>query len=198
MWQNGKNTLSLQLFKLQSHSSVNGISSSFPPSRVYRACLQRTSLVSLLSGALLEAIAALGARSALPYPLPQGTGNSHAVLKGGYTRRRCCLCVWPCKAWGRRVTTKDKWIRGIMGFILRRRVSHYSPVVYPFFPGLLSHMVFLSTVVVWVNTSTSVIEDTSCLFSSPLLCKSSAVMSPFSTLAHIHSQYCTKRSQTQT
>uniref|UniRef100_H3DNJ9 Phosphoinositide phospholipase C n=1 Tax=Tetraodon nigroviridis TaxID=99883 RepID=H3DNJ9_TETNG len=48
----------------------------------YRACLQRTSVFSLLTGALLEAVAALGARSALPYPLPQGTGhNSHAVLK---------------------------------------------------------------------------------------------------------------------
>uniref|UniRef100_A0A8C4NR84 Phosphoinositide phospholipase C n=1 Tax=Dicentrarchus labrax TaxID=13489 RepID=A0A8C4NR84_DICLA len=44
----------------------------------YRACDQRTSVCSLLTGALLEATAALGARSALLYPLPQGP-NSHAV-----------------------------------------------------------------------------------------------------------------------
>ncbi|TKS89600.1 1-phosphatidylinositol 4,5-bisphosphate phosphodiesterase epsilon-1 [Collichthys lucidus] len=50
------------------------------PSRFYRACTQRTSVCSLLTGALLEATAALGARSALPYPLPQAP-NSHAVLK---------------------------------------------------------------------------------------------------------------------
>uniref|UniRef100_A0A8C4HE45 Phosphoinositide phospholipase C n=1 Tax=Dicentrarchus labrax TaxID=13489 RepID=A0A8C4HE45_DICLA len=48
--------------------------------RFYRACDQRTSVCSLLTGALLEATAALGARSALLYPLPQGP-NSHAVLK---------------------------------------------------------------------------------------------------------------------
>uniref|UniRef100_A0A8C9X4P7 Phosphoinositide phospholipase C n=1 Tax=Sander lucioperca TaxID=283035 RepID=A0A8C9X4P7_SANLU len=47
---------------------------------VFFACGQRTSVCSLLTGALLEATAALGARSALPYPLPQGP-NSHAVLK---------------------------------------------------------------------------------------------------------------------
>lgn len=52
------------------------------PFRFYRACLQRTSLCSLLTGALLEATTALGARSSLPYPVPQGL-NSHAVLKGG-------------------------------------------------------------------------------------------------------------------
>uniref|UniRef100_A0A3B4VIV0 Phosphoinositide phospholipase C n=1 Tax=Seriola dumerili TaxID=41447 RepID=A0A3B4VIV0_SERDU len=46
----------------------------------YRSCGQRTSVCSLLTGALLEATTALGARSALPYPLPQGP-NSHAVLK---------------------------------------------------------------------------------------------------------------------
>uniref|UniRef100_A0A8C4HFA5 Phosphoinositide phospholipase C n=1 Tax=Dicentrarchus labrax TaxID=13489 RepID=A0A8C4HFA5_DICLA len=46
--------------------------------RFYRACDQRTSVCSLLTGALLEATAALGARSALLYPLPQGP-NSHAV-----------------------------------------------------------------------------------------------------------------------
>lgn len=40
-------------------------------------------MFSLLTGALLEAVAALGARSALSYPFPQGIGhNSHAVLKG--------------------------------------------------------------------------------------------------------------------
>lgn len=49
--------------------------------RLYRACVQRISLCSLLTGALLEAVAALGARSALPYPFPQGS-NSHVVLKG--------------------------------------------------------------------------------------------------------------------
>lgn len=54
--------------------------SMFP--RLYRACVRRISLCSLLTGALLEAIAALGARSAPPYPFPQGC-NSHAVLKGG-------------------------------------------------------------------------------------------------------------------
>uniref|UniRef100_A0A665W4E4 Phosphoinositide phospholipase C n=1 Tax=Echeneis naucrates TaxID=173247 RepID=A0A665W4E4_ECHNA len=48
--------------------------------RSSRACGQRTSVCSLLSGALLEATAALGARSVLPYPSPQGP-NSHAVLK---------------------------------------------------------------------------------------------------------------------
>ncbi|XP_034564652.1 1-phosphatidylinositol 4,5-bisphosphate phosphodiesterase epsilon-1 isoform X2 [Notolabrus celidotus] len=50
------------------------------PPRLYRACNQRTSACSLLTGALLEATAALGARSTLPYPLPQGP-NGHAVLK---------------------------------------------------------------------------------------------------------------------
>uniref|UniRef100_A0A8C9X9V5 Phosphoinositide phospholipase C n=1 Tax=Sander lucioperca TaxID=283035 RepID=A0A8C9X9V5_SANLU len=46
----------------------------------YERTVPRTSVCSLLTGALLEATAALGARSALPYPLPQGP-NSHAVLK---------------------------------------------------------------------------------------------------------------------
>uniref|UniRef100_A0A3B5B5Z6 Phosphoinositide phospholipase C n=1 Tax=Stegastes partitus TaxID=144197 RepID=A0A3B5B5Z6_9TELE len=46
----------------------------------HRACGQRTSACSLLSGALLEATAALGARSSLPCPLPQ-CPNGHAVLK---------------------------------------------------------------------------------------------------------------------
>ncbi|XP_038591439.1 1-phosphatidylinositol 4,5-bisphosphate phosphodiesterase epsilon-1 isoform X2 [Micropterus salmoides] len=50
------------------------------PHRFFRACGQRTSVCSLLTGALLEATAALGARLALPYPLPQGP-NSHVVLK---------------------------------------------------------------------------------------------------------------------
>ncbi|XP_029312319.1 LOW QUALITY PROTEIN: 1-phosphatidylinositol 4,5-bisphosphate phosphodiesterase epsilon-1 [Cottoperca gobio] len=49
------------------------------PPRFYRGCGQRTSACSLLTGALLEATAALGARSALPYPLPQ-IPNSHALL----------------------------------------------------------------------------------------------------------------------
>ncbi|XP_037610248.1 1-phosphatidylinositol 4,5-bisphosphate phosphodiesterase epsilon-1 isoform X4 [Sebastes umbrosus] len=50
------------------------------PLRFYRACGQRTSVCSLLTGALLEATAALGARSALPCPLLPAP-NSHAVLK---------------------------------------------------------------------------------------------------------------------
>lgn len=58
------------------------------PFRFYRACLQRTSLCSLLTGALLEATTALGARSTIPYPFPQGL-NSHAVLKGG-----CFIPAW--------------------------------------------------------------------------------------------------------
>uniref|UniRef100_A0A8D3BMP9 Phosphoinositide phospholipase C n=1 Tax=Scophthalmus maximus TaxID=52904 RepID=A0A8D3BMP9_SCOMX len=49
-------------------------------SRFYLSCGQRTSVCSLLTGALLEAIASLGARSALPYPLPPGP-NGHGVLK---------------------------------------------------------------------------------------------------------------------
>ncbi|XP_067343734.1 1-phosphatidylinositol 4,5-bisphosphate phosphodiesterase epsilon-1 isoform X4 [Channa argus] len=54
---------------------------SHPPSyRFYRACGQRSLVCSLLTGALLEATAAIGARSALLYPLVQGP-NSHAVLK---------------------------------------------------------------------------------------------------------------------
>ncbi|XP_037547362.1 1-phosphatidylinositol 4,5-bisphosphate phosphodiesterase epsilon-1 [Nematolebias whitei] len=52
---------------------------SYPP-RLYRACDQRTSLSSLLTGALLEATVVLGSRSALPCPLLQSP-NSHAVLK---------------------------------------------------------------------------------------------------------------------
>ncbi|XP_069011677.1 1-phosphatidylinositol 4,5-bisphosphate phosphodiesterase epsilon-1 [Embiotoca jacksoni] len=50
------------------------------PPRSYRACGQRTSACSLLAGALLEATAALGARSTLLYPLLP-CPNSHAVLK---------------------------------------------------------------------------------------------------------------------
>uniref|UniRef100_A0A672JF31 Phosphoinositide phospholipase C n=1 Tax=Salarias fasciatus TaxID=181472 RepID=A0A672JF31_SALFA len=46
----------------------------------YRVCGQRTSVCSLLTGALLEATTALGARSALPFPLPQ-CPNGHGVLK---------------------------------------------------------------------------------------------------------------------
>lgn len=81
----------LHMLRVQSQGSVHVTPSpSSPPSRVYRACLQRTSLFSLLTGALLEAIAALGARSALPYSFPQGS-NSHVVLKGGYIHP----CVWP-------------------------------------------------------------------------------------------------------
>ncbi|XP_068610524.1 1-phosphatidylinositol 4,5-bisphosphate phosphodiesterase epsilon-1 [Brachionichthys hirsutus] len=48
--------------------------------RLYRACSRRTSVCSLLTGALLEATAALGARSSLPCPSPQGP-NGHGVLK---------------------------------------------------------------------------------------------------------------------
>ncbi|XP_074519567.1 1-phosphatidylinositol 4,5-bisphosphate phosphodiesterase epsilon-1 isoform X2 [Halichoeres trimaculatus] len=63
---------SLDLYPWSSHPP-------YPP-RLYRACDQRTSACSLLTGALLEATAALGARATLPYPLPQGP-NGHAVLK---------------------------------------------------------------------------------------------------------------------
>ncbi|KAF7668924.1 hypothetical protein LDENG_00276200 [Lucifuga dentata] len=51
----------------------------FHQSRSYRACDLRTSLCSLLTGALLEVTLALGARSALPLLVPQS--SSHAVLK---------------------------------------------------------------------------------------------------------------------
>ncbi|XP_028991292.1 1-phosphatidylinositol 4,5-bisphosphate phosphodiesterase epsilon-1 isoform X2 [Betta splendens] len=51
-----------------------------PQDRLYRACGQRTSACSLLSGALLEATAALGSRSAGPHPPPQAA-NGHGVLK---------------------------------------------------------------------------------------------------------------------
>ncbi|MEQ2164790.1 hypothetical protein GOODEAATRI_010356, partial [Goodea atripinnis] len=51
------------------------------PHRLYRACVQRTSLCSLLTGALLEATVSLGARPTLPFSLPQ-CSNGHAVLKG--------------------------------------------------------------------------------------------------------------------
>ncbi|XP_068161011.1 1-phosphatidylinositol 4,5-bisphosphate phosphodiesterase epsilon-1 isoform X2 [Antennarius striatus] len=50
------------------------------PLRLYRACARRTSVCSLLTGALLEATASLGARSSLPYPSTQ-CFNSHGVLK---------------------------------------------------------------------------------------------------------------------
>uniref|UniRef100_A0A668A3T9 Phosphoinositide phospholipase C n=1 Tax=Myripristis murdjan TaxID=586833 RepID=A0A668A3T9_9TELE len=46
----------------------------------YRACGQRTLVCSLLTGALLEATAALGARSTLPCPAPQGP-IGHIMLK---------------------------------------------------------------------------------------------------------------------
>lgn len=50
-------------------------------------------MFSLLTGALLEAIAALGARSTLSYPFPQGTAhNSHAVLKGA--EKVLFICVF--------------------------------------------------------------------------------------------------------
>lgn len=59
-------------------------------------------MCSLLTGALLEATAALGSRSALPYPFPQGP-NSHAVLKGGcytvvwvYKEKVLFICVFEC------------------------------------------------------------------------------------------------------
>ncbi|XP_047233215.1 1-phosphatidylinositol 4,5-bisphosphate phosphodiesterase epsilon-1 isoform X3 [Girardinichthys multiradiatus] len=48
--------------------------------RLYRACVQRTSLCSLLTGALLEATVSLGARATPPFSLPQ-CSNGHAVLK---------------------------------------------------------------------------------------------------------------------
>ncbi|XP_015230727.1 PREDICTED: 1-phosphatidylinositol 4,5-bisphosphate phosphodiesterase epsilon-1 isoform X2 [Cyprinodon variegatus] len=50
------------------------------PHRLYRACDQRTSLSSLLTGALLEATLSVGARAALLFSVPQ-CSNSHAVLK---------------------------------------------------------------------------------------------------------------------
>ncbi|KAM9837938.1 1-phosphatidylinositol 4,5-bisphosphate phosphodiesterase epsilon-1 [Aulostomus maculatus] len=53
--------------------------SSDPP-RFYRACSKRTSVCSLLTGALLEATVALGARSALPCSFTQ-VCNSQAMLK---------------------------------------------------------------------------------------------------------------------
>lgn len=57
-------------------------------------------MCSLLTGALLEATAALGARSALPYPFPQGP-NSHAVLKGGcytveWVYKVLFICMFEC------------------------------------------------------------------------------------------------------
>ncbi|XP_051925269.1 1-phosphatidylinositol 4,5-bisphosphate phosphodiesterase epsilon-1 isoform X2 [Hippocampus zosterae] len=54
-------------------------SSSAP--RFYLACGRRTSVCSLLTGALLEATAALGARSALPCPSGPSPNSSHGVLK---------------------------------------------------------------------------------------------------------------------
>ncbi|XP_053720774.1 1-phosphatidylinositol 4,5-bisphosphate phosphodiesterase epsilon-1 isoform X1 [Synchiropus splendidus] len=50
------------------------------PNRLYRACSLRTAVCSLLTGALLEATAALGARSSFPCPVTAHT-SSHAVLK---------------------------------------------------------------------------------------------------------------------
>nr|XP_015818640.2 1-phosphatidylinositol 4,5-bisphosphate phosphodiesterase epsilon-1 isoform X3 [Nothobranchius furzeri] len=50
------------------------------PHRLYLACDQKTSLSSLLAGALLEATVGVGVRSALPCPLPP-CPNGHAVLK---------------------------------------------------------------------------------------------------------------------
>ncbi|XP_061564651.1 1-phosphatidylinositol 4,5-bisphosphate phosphodiesterase epsilon-1 isoform X3 [Cololabis saira] len=50
------------------------------PARFYRACGWRTSVCSLLTGALLEATVAVGARSSIPCPLLQ-CPNTHAVLK---------------------------------------------------------------------------------------------------------------------
>ncbi|XP_077358777.1 1-phosphatidylinositol 4,5-bisphosphate phosphodiesterase epsilon-1 isoform X2 [Festucalex cinctus] len=54
--------------------------SSYPP-RFYLACDQRTSVCSLLTGALLETTVALGARSSLPCPFGQFPNSSHGVLK---------------------------------------------------------------------------------------------------------------------
>lgn len=114
-------------------------------SRSYRACLQRTLVCSLLTGALLEATAALGARSALPCPSPQGP-NGHAVLKGRCIKKNVMLiCVFKCA--NQHVQTRyvhllkrrteklqDVWNMDFgqtvcMCLILRRKGSHYSPVV---------------------------------------------------------------------
>uniref|UniRef100_A0A3Q2YJB7 Phosphoinositide phospholipase C n=1 Tax=Hippocampus comes TaxID=109280 RepID=A0A3Q2YJB7_HIPCM len=51
------------------------------PAVFYLACGRRTSVCSLLTGALLEATAALGARSALPCPFGQSPNSSHGALK---------------------------------------------------------------------------------------------------------------------
>ncbi|XP_061665824.1 1-phosphatidylinositol 4,5-bisphosphate phosphodiesterase epsilon-1 isoform X2 [Syngnathoides biaculeatus] len=54
--------------------------SSYPP-RFYLACGRRTSVCSLLTGALLEATAALGSRSASPCPFGHSLNSGHGVLK---------------------------------------------------------------------------------------------------------------------
>ncbi|XP_057681356.1 1-phosphatidylinositol 4,5-bisphosphate phosphodiesterase epsilon-1 isoform X1 [Corythoichthys intestinalis] len=54
--------------------------SSYPLS-FYLVCGQRTSVCSLLTGALLEATSALGARCALPCPFGQSPNSNHGVLK---------------------------------------------------------------------------------------------------------------------
>lgn len=134
VWQNGRCYISIPNVIFTSSS---------PSPRVYRACLQRTSVFSLLTGALLEAIAALGARSALPYPFPQGTGhNSHAVLKGA--ENLLFICVFDHGRhkegqWRQKTSTA-----GVSCLILRRTVSHYSPVVHHSFPVLLSHVFFFN------------------------------------------------------
>lgn len=107
-----------------------------PSCRIYRACVQRTSVCSLLTGALLEATAALGARSSLPNPFPQGS-NSHAVLKG-----ECSAGVWVFDS-AKVFTFKIKVTRGEIQWSARKagslgcqsvgfweeKCSHYSPVV---------------------------------------------------------------------
>lgn len=116
----------------------------FPPSRVYRACLQRTSVFSLLTGALLEAVAALGARSTLLYPFPQGTGhNNHAVLKGA--ENVLFICVFDHER--HKEGESRKKCRGHHVFDSEKKSFSLLPLVHHSFPVLLSHVVFLSTVV---------------------------------------------------
>lgn len=66
------------------HGSFTQSQNSCPrcPLNRYRACSVRTAVCSLLTGALLEATAGLGARTNLPLPVPcPQSANCHAVLK---------------------------------------------------------------------------------------------------------------------
>lgn len=85
--------MGFEMFRLEFQFNVMFVLFMFisTSSRLYRACLQRTLVSSLLTGALLEATAALGSRSAVPYAFPQGP-TSHAVLKGG-----CYTVLWVSK-----------------------------------------------------------------------------------------------------